>query len=364
MKRVLLVGYFGMHNCGDDLFVRAAVDGCRRYFQSETFYVNGTESYRTDETLVRPIQFTRRTRQPLQRIHEQREIGRARKSDLLIFPGGSNFHSSATLRHYERLVEAVQGPSAALGVSVGPFREAEAHDDCERLMSKMSFVGLRDRASENRTLDFANREALELTCDLAVPYLRSRFPKPDHGDGSVAICLATPDNPNTDPEPYDRVAEEAISAMRVGLSKGMVGSVKLVDLNGHPIFGDHVLHRRIQEALPSVHVKHIPYTGSSDAVIEHISRASFVLAMRLHALVFAVCLGKPTLVLSYHEKCTEFASLANVDGGRILNVNALRPRQLEEAFTELVRNSESSVEYAYPVIKDNWISLTERLSAR
>jgi polysaccharide pyruvyl transferase WcaK-like protein len=65
-------------------------------------------------------------------------------------------------------------------------------------------------------------------------------------------------------------------------------------------------------------VQRIHYTNRPVEYLEVLASSGLCIAMRLHAAVFAYCVSTPAVVLSYHEKCDEWAAMIDQPAGAVV----------------------------------------------
>jgi polysaccharide pyruvyl transferase WcaK-like protein len=250
----------------------------------------------------------------------------------IIFGGGSIFHSDHDLRRYETwMLRARGGPRFAAGVSVGPFKTHTAETICSRILHAMAFVGVRDTASLERVRFLAPSARTELTFDIAPLLLTHVQPceqsPPVGRELAISLCALRSDPP--DPR---WLSELTVSLSRLS-RRALFDRVALVDFNAESFDSersDRQLHLRLARALSGhVRVEHVPYAGNPRLIASRLEGASAVLAMRLHAAVFAYVMRKPCVVIRYHEKSTQWCREIGLPDSLSVDKNELVATELE-----------------------------------
>lgn len=312
--RLLISGYYGFNNTGDDCLLAVATWGLRSYVSPGTIYATtGNNPVFMPYGSIIPIYRTGRYAKKCNRMAES--VG-ALRAKTIIFGGGSVFHSLSDIKRKKEILQmSGKGPHVAIGVSLGPFKTTEVERHCAEILKRLAFVGLRDRAS----VDIARSWGVDLnfkeTFDLAPLMPRSYhlgFDQlaPAGGKRSgigIAMC---------DYERFtggDTLKEETrrkkiINAVRT-LPKTLIDEIVLIDFNGHPRYGDAQIHADIGRAIGrDVKVRYVSYIGNPLAVLRIVGNLRLIIAMRLHAAILGYLGSTPTIMLSYHPKCNGWAS--------------------------------------------------------
>lgn len=335
MMRVLLRGYYGFRNTGDDALLAATALGVRRAYGDAiavTALASAIPAF-PGSTLVRPA-FP-----PVPRWRGERRVrlwAEALRARAVVFGGGSVFHARAGLPQLEALLRvAGRGPHLAAGVSIGPFRSSDEERACARVLRRMAFLGLRDEESADLARALAPGVPSRLTFDLAPLLL-------DMGDGvpaaraarrglGIALC------------DYERFTggdtrREAIRRARVAralraVPRELVDELVLVDFNGDPESGDADVHADLSARLAGagIPIRHVRYDARPLEALRTIGRLRAIVAMRLHAAVFAYLARTPAVILSYHPKCSGWAGQAGVPASMVHDSVDFDPADLARA---------------------------------
>jgi polysaccharide pyruvyl transferase WcaK-like protein len=332
MTTAFLHGYYGRRNTGDDAFVAVSAWGARRYLGCDAFVANATELPLTRGTSVRPLYWSHKPLW-LSRWFDRRAAGHAAS---IVFGGGSNFHTRASIEHRTALLKlAGDGRHCAVGVSIGPFRDAGAEEACADILRRLSFVGVRDVASLARAKSLAPDARIELTFDLAplLPLaagLGDPAPVTRRGLG-IALC-----NLNHGDASQDTPLVHAVAAA-IGDARESIDELVLIDFNGDPFYGDTAAHRALAALVGDVlPVRTIPYASDPVHTWQAVSGVRAMLSMRLHAGVFAFCTSTPSITLSYQEKCREWATLIGAPANSVFDTGRVNAKELSAAIRVLL----------------------------
>jgi polysaccharide pyruvyl transferase WcaK-like protein len=179
--RFFLFGYFGQGNLGDDLLLRATVEGIRRLLPAAQFVVRNEGEIAGVATMGAPVELTYidriladRRRSRVGRLIETLSAYSAhfRRCQWLVFSGGTLFHErtsiqSLILTFLICLVARLRGARiAALGVGVADLRSGAARLLLRAVVSLADVFAVRDEAAlaQCRAAGVENR--VHLTGDL------------------------------------------------------------------------------------------------------------------------------------------------------------------------------------------------------
>ena len=359
-----LVGSFGEHNGGDDAFVEVALDGLARYCKPSKVIAHSRTPLSTSRGVVKP-EVTRRYfkgQNSIQRFLNTRNLSR------ILYAGGGIHTDANVLRGQRRILE--RNPeclSAAVGVSVWPLKDQVTIDECRRLLEKFSFIGVRGRASFERLRQMDVQARYELTFDIAVllrvMMSQSHF-QVEHGNRSVGVSLRAcdqlgPPNLNCDEKRINFVA-----AILNELIEGNKCSVHLIDFCSHREFGDYdILERLRSKLLNGVPIYHERYDDDPIGLLKRVMRVNCMIAMRLHAAVFAYTCNIPCLFLPYEDKCLEWADMAGLPGDDVVDpvhgsVHAYA-RRLSAMLANKKGNAMTPLSAAIKAAQRNWDVLAE-----
>lgn len=342
-----------MQNTGDDAFLAVAAVAARKHLRSENIFSRSHRTPMVSGVRVRPL-YPFPSLPGLGRLNACPEYLRLRRAKHLIWAGGSIIHTQAINDAYCRMMDLARDSKAfAAGVSVGPFPNTGAEASAARFLNRLDFVGVRDQVSYQRVLEIAPKAHVKLTFDLApllIQEMRNpagRTPPARRGLG-VALCNYERFVGGVAKRENERLAVVA-EAIRTCVRAGAVDHVVLIDFNGHPQYGDNALHAELAHRLGAdVSTEHVRYCDDPVTVMRRIGTLRGMLAMRLHAAIFAFCNSVPSVLLCYHEKCGEWARMIGAPMERTLDAAQLDPAALASQIKGLFQ-SEAALSAMRPV---------------
>lgn len=332
----LINGYFGYANAGDEAVLAAMLAHLRVLDSSATFTATSGNAEQTKQMHGCDAIGRQNPREVLKAIG---------KCDVFLSGGGSLVQDVTSVRnavYYTtmlRTAKTLGKPTMVYAQGVGPLQKSLSRKVARAAFQKASLVTVRDGDSAKLLRDIGVTRPVEITADPVwdlssaerevrsaewVVALRSW---PHHEAGAVQRTVAAV---------RDAAKQSGASlrflAMQSGVDDVLLGSLvqpgEWIDTkNKHP-----------------------------REIIESLSGASLVLAMRLHALIFAALMGLPVVAFDYDPKVRALASIIGAPlvsspseddltalPALIEKARALSPARLEELKAKARRNAELAV---------------------
>lgn len=314
MSDFLFNGYYGYRNTGDDVFCVIAEWGSRKYWGARDLAFLASELPVLGGA-ARAIIPTGR-RYPGQQTVARTGAGLAAKH--MIYFGGSTLHSPQ-----ERWVNLLRNPLvqalgrksiAAAGVSVGPFKSAEGEREIRKLISEMSYIAVRDRASFEIVKGMNVQTPLiqsfdpallmkDVMADAPPPALPSRaVGRPVIG---ISVCNVERYYGNGDLEREQQRVASVKATVKALAAEGM--QLRFFVFNGNAASGDDAVTDEVIASLDGYpHVERLPYDADPCRVYAELQRCDAIFGVRLHACILAYTAGVPFILVEYHRKCGDF----------------------------------------------------------
>jgi polysaccharide pyruvyl transferase CsaB len=284
-KRVLLCGYYGEHNLGDDALLQVALG------QLPTGVMSTVTAF--DEAQVQErFGVSTVPRRSLRQV-----LDALRGVDALVLGGGSLLQDATSFRsllYYGALITAakLQGKQVLLwGQGLGPLRRRRSRLLVSALLPLATAMSWRDQASASLAAEWgvAGLVAPDPVWALAPQQWRGK-------QGPLVVCFRPTHHLDARSwVPY----LEALSSLAVQENREVIWLAfhgeqdrgLLAQLRGDGLLSPE-LERRSREVVPA-------HPREAMAVF---ASAGLVLAMRLHGLILAALSGSPTVALSYDPK--------------------------------------------------------------
>ncbi len=339
-RRILVAGYYGYGNIGDEAILRSLLHDLSRQVPGAEFQVMlgrgggvgvkggagggaggiggasaGAVVDPVSSETASPARTSPRVRY-LPRLKPLAIVRAMRGSDMLLLGGGTliqDVTSVRSLAYYLALIwvaKRMRLPVAVYGGGLGPVRSSVGRGLAARVLPQVDLLTLRDRWSMDVALDLGvPAERLLLTAD---PAFSLDFAAAAGGAAQVEAALRAAGVPEA------AQANLLLLALRPPVNPGdqaaVVEAVRAAvsDLGLFPLFvpfhPEHDLPLLTQLGA-AAGVDHGVLRDVRDPALLYrvVSRARAMVAMRLHGVIFAVAAGVPCVALSYDPKVDALA---------------------------------------------------------
>ena len=320
--RLLLTGFYGVRNLGDELMLRCLVRWLAPLAPDVTVLSERPEdSQRTNHLpaiLNVPLLGQWSWYDAWLRGAAWRLLRQMRDFDACIGGCGDVLRDDRGWRHLSFATEkyfvarAMRKPWYVLNAGIAPPTTQYGRKTLHYVLEGARLVVVRDRRAYDVALRARGQAGTFYASDivLALPRL---FPvdcaatAPRTSQPYVLVCLRG--NPDTFgrfamPEPRLRELARALDALA---DRGL--RIVFLPLQSHDLEDDDALHRAVAERmLRRDAVEFAPWTTDLPVLARLFRHAGLVVGMRLHAAVLGEAFGSRTAVLAYDRKLVEFAS--------------------------------------------------------
>lgn len=301
-KRVLLSGYFGYDNLGDEAILYAMLEGLKSIPGVEVTALSGNPEKTTAKFGVRTVA----------RMNPFAVLRALLRCDLFVSGGGSllqDVTSRRSLSYYLMLIRAAKllGKKVMIyGQGIGPLQSAESKAAVGKILSRADLINVRDEQSRALLRETGITQDISVTADTVF-----LLPKPQKHLGRALLSNLG----------WTRAEHE--DAVSIGLSirpwKGMeeqieviaraIDRIKAEHLNirivllpfHHP--GDLAVSQTLYERLTeksNVFILREPCDERE--MLSVMANLDVMISMRLHGLIFAVVAGAYPVGISYDPK--------------------------------------------------------------
>ena len=356
MRRVLIFGYYGFRNTGDEAILAAMLrDLSDEIVDLEAVVVSGNPAATSQEHGVRAVLFTN-----LSGI-----IDAARESDAILLGGGGLFHdywgaeaetvlsadhgSLAFVSAAPLLSTLLGKPLMIYAVGVGPLGSETGRRMTRAAFAQASVATVRDEASRSVLADAGvDPERVVVTADpafrlapappeLAREVWRREVPGAERP--VLGVALRSWDF-GVAPEAWEASVAQGLDAFLQERPGSRVLFLPFQDTPGD-LVDDRAVAERVRTRM--THAERSSCLSRTLPPVEMaalVARCDALLAMRLHAAIFALGAGVPVVALSYDPKVRRLLEEAGF-GGFVLDLPSLEASSVSERLARALGDRES-----------------------
>jgi polysaccharide pyruvyl transferase CsaB len=329
--RLLLGGYFGCGNLGDDAILLGFVKGIEKEGH------NILALCQSPESLVRRYGIPGVPRRDFAAI--QKAI---QDCDALVFPGGSIFQDVTSVRssaYYSKLVGMAKKSGkkvALLGQGVGPLTTFFGKRFARSAFDQADVVTVRDSASVSALKELGSRATPEVTADLA--WL---LPEPVLSDSSGEFGVAGAKSVGIAVRPWGKDKNRTVIEVFSELARQLNSNGRIPTFIAMDEKEDGPLILEIAKRLGGK-VPDLRGIMSPRAVQERAMRMEGLIAMRLHAGILAATVAVPSFLVSYDPKVTALANQIGVPTPPTMK--GLSAQRIYDGYVGFVKDRDRTVE--------------------
>lgn len=293
---ILIDGYYGNKNTGDDLFVTVLFSFLGKnvkFLTSEKIEGIPSECF-----------FSKNKFRGYQKILFIILLLRHRK---FLTGGGSVFEEKQKWFSFRGLAliinRIVPIKMYSVGVSLSPNNNELVKVVNE--VKEFQIIYVRDLSSYNYSVNLALKN-IQKGVDLAY-FTKLNYSKSNNDVLTVIHC------------PFESVRKLDLNKEKLrdeNLKKYLISivlnenikEIQLLEFNGHKRDGDFekIMNIKIALSFLKIKIEIIRYSNNPDKMIQAISQSKFVISTRLHGAIISHIVGVPFILLEYHAKCTDW----------------------------------------------------------
>ena len=304
-----IVGYYGMHNTGDDALMQASIWGAKTFLGCHNIQVSGPVVM--DNNLNVAQNSWQYKIKGCQRIaHYYNAI----RSHRVIFGGGSVLHSARDINLKRHLIElSGRHKSMAIGIGIEPFKHFDDEYACRKFLHECAQVSLRDWQSYEIAKALAPDANLSYGFDLAPLLLKQVELQPGQRSGiGINLCPVALDAFGKTDQEQEKQRLLAMYQAIVSIWQHSNEAIHLLCFNQQADKGDHLILQQLKKLLAAKgEIKLVDYHSDPLRMLKHISQLKLLVGMRLHSNIFAYMANTPFIAINYHPKnknwCREVA---------------------------------------------------------
>ncbi|RAS84340.1 hypothetical protein A3863_24375 [Priestia endophytica] len=348
MKKILLRGYYGYKNSGDDALFYAIVEKMNRMSKVHFNVLSKDELYYPKENSGNLIFNYPSLKNILSGIIS---------SDILIFGGGSQLQDYGKIRLQLSLLKTYMIVSLTkllkkdviyLGVSIGPLETRLGKIIGKKILSKSNYIVVRDQSSYNHLKKMNLKdEDIKLAPDLAISLI-DIIPVKHISKDNKKLVIGVNLLPffsaiKGDKEKELELIENISTSINIVSKEYPNVEIRFFSFQEDEEINDyHLLN--LLEKMVDIEIKMRRYQSNPLSLMEELSECDRFIGMRLHSTIFAYANDIPQLILSYHPKCKGFANLVGYQPENVVDVFNMKG----EEFTNKLRNLIKKPDYFKP----------------
>jgi len=337
---VLLSGYYGFDNTGDEAVLDAICDVLRQQLPGVPLVAlsNNVEKTRTDHGIDAVNRW---------RFKELKSA--IAQCGLFISGGGSLFQDVTSLKglfYYVMqifLARFYRKPVMIYAQGLGPLNRFPSRFLVRLALNRANVITWRDEESKNLAKEIGVNKPMEVFCDPVLAWQPAAADLPELPEGKkIAFSL----------RPWSGIDHDLSALALLGDTMVKQGyQVVFLPLHGE---NDAKIHQQVRNLMKEPALE-LPSLTPGQA-IGILSQMHLVVAMRLHALIMAVAQGIPVAAISYDPKVDAFArSTGQMVVGRTAH---LTPHSLVGAVSEVLANQEKE-RVRLESLKPKWVEKTQ-----
>lgn len=327
MHKLLLAGYIGCGNLGDDAialgFMHAAHDAGWDFM-----LLSGNPEATYNQYKVHSV--PRRDSSAVEKALEA--------CDALVFPGGSIFQDVTSVRsvaYYSQLVSKAKKMGKKvflLSQGVGPLNKFFGKRLAASAFKAADAVTVRDPASVAAIKALGVHRPVKVTADGAF-----LLPKPSNEE-SGSFQVGDMRTVGISARPYGKKGEVQAFFAELARHLFQAGFVPvLIEMDREE---DGPLIQEIS-AKQGGKIPDIRKMGSPVQIQQRLARMDAVIAMRLHAGILAATVGVPPMMISYDPKVDAFARQLGI--GNAIPFQGANPQRVFETFQKFIKDRDRHV---------------------
>jgi len=286
MKRILISGYYGFDNAGDEAVLAGLITGLRSGGS-----LGGVE---ISALSIDPVSTTRAHGIPA--YHRYKQLLPAIQSSDLLLSGGGSLLQDVTSAHgifyylaVVRMAQILGKKTMFVAQGIGPLTRARSRKLTASVANRLDAITVRDQQSSDLLASIGVALPVTVSAD---PALLLTSPKPPTKSG---VLLSVREWPGLSGNFSENLAAAIVDA-------GLPTPILPLDMYGA---SDSSASQAVLSKIPGA-VSEVSESTDFWSLLRKIAGSEMVVGMRLHSLIFAVASGVPVAALSYDPKVDAF----------------------------------------------------------
>ncbi|CEN76776.1 polysaccharide pyruvyl transferase CsaB [[Clostridium] sordellii] len=288
--RVVISGYYGFKNIGDEAILKAIITSLKE--EAEDIEITVLSNNPKETKILYNVNSINRW--------DFKQIYKILKSsDGLISGGGSliqDVTSSRSILYYTfiiALAKFAKKPVFVYAQGIGPINKIINRKITKYFLNKVEYISLRDKESSDLIKSIGVNKSFDIVPD-PVMGLDFKFTEQYNINKDYILISVRDWKTNTD------YLKQIASACNYFLDSGM--EIKLISMHGKE---DEKTSKKLADMING-NVEILTHDIDINEQMKYIKNAKIMIGMRLHALIFAGNLGIPMIGISYDPKIDSY----------------------------------------------------------
>ncbi len=344
---LMLSGYYGMHNFGDDITLQAIISNISKHYPVDSVTVlSHTDKNEYQDERINVIH----------RFNLFKILPAMKKTKLFMLGGGSLLQDATSNRsifYYLFMLRRAQNlgcKTMIYGNGIGPICKKKHRKNTIKVLQKVNRITIRDNESYQYLLQNGlDKDKLELTADETFNFydfdLTQSAPLPDtNGKKILLINLRPYIN-----APKDITKDVATAVEKIARQNDLYPVLLPIQFTQ-----DYALLKRVSEMLTVEHHLFDRQVQQQD-IISLINSCHILLTERLHPIVFAARLQKPFVSIVYDPKVRVTAQIFKMEN-YALSLTEMSSERIIELMNQLLKEYSSIQSLLLPIAKEQQVS--------
>ena len=334
MPKVVISGYYGFNNIGDEAILKGMIDAIKNLSSDAEIVV-----------LSQHPEFTAKKHEvkSVRRMGLFNLIKEIKNCDLLVSGGGSLFQdvtSKRSILYYLGIIylAKILGKKIMIyGQGIGPINISYNRFLMKHIFNSVNFINVRDEKSKMELIDMGVTKDILVTVDtvfgikepsIDVGAQILRVLNIDKGKKIIGISIRPWHNTKVIINEIKKLSEE--------LAQNYDYDILFIPCH---FYSDLKIMKEIERNIDKKFKHKIHVLDRYLYVNEYLSlvgNLEFMIGMRLHALIFSVLMSIPVIGLSYDPKIINFLSM--IGKNNILNIANINYKDIIEQVEDLIAN--------------------------
>ncbi|MCP2518976.1 polysaccharide pyruvyl transferase family protein [Candidatus Aminicenantes bacterium AC-335-K20] len=343
IKRVLIFGYYGCKNTGDDAMIYGLLQGLHNLFPYAQFIVLTSRPIHVPSELKSSTKFVD--------LKVRRVLLETLRSQAIILGGGTHIQDyQGNIRYLKILTrmfafflgcKLLRKKVYLLSIGIGPISTSWGKFLAKLICKLVDYISVRERESYEVLKSLGLEHKTSLAFDLAAllqPQSNSNIAQTRDGRKNIIFGVSILPffeiycgNKKKDLLFIHEIAKE----LNKWLGENDKRIIRLFVFRGKSKEDDvtitKLLYKRLQ---PTARVELIPYNPNPIKMLSQVATCDAFIGMRFHSSLFAYLCDIPLLMIGYHPKCQALAQYIGLPAHAIISIEEI----LTGAFGKYLNN--------------------------